>query len=152
MPLYSPRAPGRDSSHLYLTRLLFRLSNQQRHVLEKSYHALHSAGDRKEDVSGTTTGVVVAIWSTDFSYMLKEAGSSTVFESQNISISVASGRLSFVLGLHGPCSSIDTACSAALVASHCAFRAIENGECDKHIVTGVKYFRAASNAGLSCRL
>ena len=31
-------------------------------------------------------------------------------------LSVAAGRLSFVLGLHGPCMSIDTACSAFHVA------------------------------------
>jgi len=32
--------------------------------------------------------------------------------------SVASGRLSFALGMQGPCVSYDTACSAALVSTH----------------------------------
>ena len=46
-------------------------------------------------------------------------------------LSVAAGRLSFVLGLHGPCMSIDTACSAFHVAVHTgaqALRAVGRGD------------------------
>ena len=42
-----------------------------------------------------------------------------------------------MLGLHGPCSSYDTACSAALVASHAARRALQLGECTSSLASGV---------------
>ena len=42
---------------------------------------------------------------------------------------MAAGRLSFVLGLQGPCSSIDTACASALVAAHGAASALRGAEC-----------------------
>ena len=51
--------------------------------------------------------------------------------------SIASGRLSDALGLHGPCASYDTACSAALVAGHAALRALQLAECAVGLVVGV---------------
>jgi acyl transferase domain-containing protein len=44
--------------------------------------------------------------------------------------SIASGRISYVLDLHGPCISYDTACSTALVATHAAVRTIQQSECN----------------------
>ena len=44
------------------------------------------------------------------------------------SVNVASGRLSFVLGLHGPCKTIDTACSSGLSAAHSAADAVRSSE------------------------
>ena len=38
--------------------------------------------------------------------------------------SIASGRLSFAIGLQGPCMMIDTACSAGLVAVHAGLSAM----------------------------
>lgn len=41
-----------------------------------------------------------------------------VFSASGSAASITSGRLSFALGLVGPCYSLDTACSSALVALH----------------------------------
>ena len=47
------------------------------------------------------------------------------------------GRASFLLGLQGPCTSMDTACSASLVACHSALRAVQLAENAMSVVGGV---------------
>ena len=75
---------------------------QQRHILEQSYAALYSSGASKQAVQGSSTGVVVAMWNTEFRFVNTV---DSVYNQQNVSSSVASGRVSFALGLHGPCTS-----------------------------------------------
>ena len=52
-------------------------------------------------------------------------------------LSVLSGRVSYTLGLTGPCMTTDTACSASLVAAHLAASALRLGESPGAAVTGV---------------
>ena len=68
-------------------------------------------------------------------------------------LSVASGRVSFTLGLTGPCLTLDTACSSSLVAVHLAVSGISRGECPQAATTGVGMltqlvFAAFSAAGM----
>ena len=61
----------------------------------------------------------------------------SVYAATGSSVSIAAGRLSYTLGLHGPCVSYDTACSAALVAGHAGLRALQLAECGVALVVGV---------------
>ena len=52
-------------------------------------------------------------------------------------LSVASGRVSFTLGVTGPCVTLDTACSSSLVATHLGVSAIKLAESPRAAATGV---------------
>ena len=70
----------------------------------------------------------------------KEAGTTeavTVYSGTSGSLSVASGRVSFTLGLTGPCLTLDTACSSSLVAIHLAVSALRLVECLAAAAAGV---------------
>lgn len=61
-----------------------------------------------------------------------------VFSVSGGSLSVTSGRLSYSLGLVGPCYSIDTACASSLAALHLCSSAICGEECREGIEAGTK--------------
>jgi len=52
-------------------------------------------------------------------------------------LNMLAARVSHHLDLRGPALSVDTACSASLVAAHLASRSIAAGECDAAVVGGV---------------
>ena len=51
-------------------------------------------------------------------------------------LSVLSGRLSYALGLTGPCLTTDTACSSSLVAAHLAGSALKLEDCPRAVIIG----------------
>ena len=99
---------------------------QQRLLLELSYDAMHSAAYRRAQLKGCDVGVFVGLMNTDFASL---AGSENVYAATGTQVSITSGRLAFTLHTQGPCASIDTACSSALVSLHTAALAVRAGEC-----------------------
>ena len=57
-----------------------------------------------------------------------ETDITSTWTQETSSASIASGRLSYTLGLHGPCTTYNSACSVALVASHVGLHALQLGE------------------------
>jgi acyl transferase domain-containing protein len=113
------------------------LDPQQRLLLEVSWEAIEDAGISPHSLSGSNTGVFVGISSVD--YLKQSAECSTIdgYSGTGNAHSAAAGRLSYTLGLRGPCVAMDTACSSSLVALHLACMNLRNRECDGALVGGV---------------
>ena len=111
---------------------------QQRLVLEHGYAALHAAGFDKAVLEGSVVGVFLGIQALEFPELLATmpAGGS-VYSATGSAHAIACGRVSFVLGLQGPCMAYDTACSSSLAASQGAFAALSFEECGTGLVAGV---------------
>ena len=109
----------------------------QRLMLESAYTASHEAAIDRGALAGSLTGVFLGFVGTEFVRVLASipAGGS-VYAATSASASIASGRVSYALGLHGPCVTYDTACSAALVASHAGLNALRRGECPSGLAVG----------------
>ena len=124
---------------------------QQRLLLEHGYTALHSTRERRESLRAADIGVFLGIMNADFGALYVENGS--VYAATGGTISIAAGRLSFVLGIQGPVTSYDTACSSGLVASHAASAAMRFIECDSSLVLAVSLMlspQVRSPRGLQC--
>ena len=111
---------------------------QQRQLLERGYVALHSAGWSKASLMGAVVGVSVGQWASEYGSVLAGTPAAlSVYASTGFACSVTCGRVSFALGVQGPCVSYDTACSASLVALHGGVRALQRIECESALSAGV---------------
>ncbi|MCF3123072.1 SDR family NAD(P)-dependent oxidoreductase [Streptomyces arenae] len=111
---------------------------QQRLVLETSWQALEDAGIDPTALRGTAAGMFFGAEIQEYGPRLHEApdGLDAHLLTGNAS-SVISGRVAYVLGAEGPAVTVDTACSASLVAVHLACRSLRQGESSLALAGGV---------------
>ncbi|MGW6056103.1 type I polyketide synthase [Streptomyces sp. NPDC055189] len=111
---------------------------QQRLFLEVAWEALEHAGLPPTALAGTRTGVFLGMNSTDYGQIVtRNPDNIDAFYGTGNSFTAATGRLSYLLGLHGPSLAVDTACSSSLVAIHLAVRSLRTGESEVAIAGGV---------------
>ncbi|MEP6914563.1 MAG: type I polyketide synthase, partial [Acidobacteriota bacterium] len=112
---------------------------QHRMVLEVCWQALERGGQAADRLRGSLTGVFVGITSSDYATHLRVADPLRldVYTANGNVHNSAAGRVSYLLGLHGPSMAIDTACSASLSAIHLACQSLRLGESDMALAGGV---------------
>ncbi|RFU76423.1 polyketide synthase [Trichoderma arundinaceum] len=110
---------------------------QQRQLLEVTYECLENAGIPLEAVSGTNTGVVVGANFIDYG-AIQNRDPEDRAESITIGLasSILSNRISHFLNVFGPSMTVDTACSASLVAVDVACRYLDSFQADAMVVGG----------------
>ena len=122
---------------------------QQRLLLEVSWLALENAAISPDSTFGTKTGVYFGLAANDYAQLqlgaLRQSDMEPHFAS-GAGHSVASGRLSYILGWHGPSVSIDTACSSSLVAVQLASSALQHGDCSMALAGGVNLILSAESS------
>ncbi len=109
---------------------------QQRVLLEVCWETLENANLDPHSLSGSKTGVFIG--ATYHGY--NEGSNNREAEGYLVTgtaMSVASGRVAYLLGLEGPAVTIDTACSSSLVALHMACQSLREGECEQVLAGGV---------------
>ncbi|CEL93273.1 unnamed protein product [Vitrella brassicaformis CCMP3155] len=130
---------------------------QQRHVLEVSYEAFHSAGvfgSGQQAVlaalMGQKVGVYVGCMQQDWLLMQHEASSLAATGSAS---SILSNRISYVFGLKGPSLTIDTACSSSLVATDLGAKALMHTDACRQgaLVAGVNLMMSQHSYVAECR-
>ncbi|MEV7195509.1 SDR family NAD(P)-dependent oxidoreductase, partial [Streptomyces sp. NPDC093510] len=110
---------------------------QHRILLETSWEALERAGIEPGSLRGSSTGVFPGIMYHDYSEVLARSAQRDTEGFMGVGGSLASGRVSYTLGLEGPAVSVDTACSSSLVSVHLAAQALRSGECSLALAGGV---------------
>ncbi|MBV9446072.1 MAG: SDR family NAD(P)-dependent oxidoreductase, partial [Streptosporangiaceae bacterium] len=110
---------------------------QQRFLLEIAWDTIEHAGINRETLDGSDTGVFTGL--TIFDYLtlvgMRIDDAQGYIGTGNLGC-VASGRISYILGLVGPAVTVDTGCSASLVAMHLACQALRDGDCSLALAGG----------------
>ncbi|NVN48532.1 sulfolipid-1 biosynthesis phthioceranic/hydroxyphthioceranic acid synthase [Mycolicibacterium hippocampi] len=110
---------------------------QHRLLLETSWEAIEHAGLTREMMLDSLTGVFVGLTHGDYQLLAADADAvEAPYGFTGSSFSLASGRIAYALGLHGPALTVDTACSSGLTAVHLACHSLIDGESDLALAGG----------------
>ncbi|KAJ6578109.1 hypothetical protein B0H19DRAFT_1253389 [Mycena capillaripes] len=115
----------------------FYVSPTMRLALEVAFEALENANMPISQVKGSKMGVFVATKDDGFETLLNAGhgyDAYTRFYGTGRAPSTASGRISYLLDIHGPSLTIDTACSGGLVCIDQAVNYLHSGAAESALV------------------
>jgi acyl transferase domain-containing protein/NAD(P)-dependent dehydrogenase (short-subunit alcohol dehydrogenase family)/SAM-dependent methyltransferase/acyl carrier protein len=125
---------------------------QQRLMLEVAWEALEDAAQPPAAIAESASGVFLGMAGSDyFRLLLATAENIDMYTGSGGSPSIAAGRLSYHLGLHGPSLVVDTSCSSSLVATHLACRSLRSRECRMAVVGGINLMLTPENTVALCK-
>jgi acyl transferase domain-containing protein len=130
------------------------LDPQQRMLLEVVWEALEDAGIAPASLMGSQTAVFTGISSLDYVLHLTSGDreqAADAYTASGTAHSMASGRISYALGLQGPNVAVDTACSSSLVAVHLAVQSLRNKEANLALASGVNLILVPDGTVMLCR-
>ncbi|MBF0396790.1 MAG: SDR family NAD(P)-dependent oxidoreductase [Desulfobacterales bacterium] len=110
---------------------------QQRLLLEVCWEAIESSGTSPKDLMETKSGVFIGTMTQDYAEIASDPLLIDIHSAIGNSVSVAAGRLAYVLGLSGPTMTVDTACSSSLLSVHLACQSLRLRESDIAFAGGV---------------
>lgn len=114
---------------------------QHRFMMECAWEALEDANIPPKTLKGEKVGIFMAQGSDDYNQLantLERRNKLDYYSGTGTSRSMLAGRLSYILGVHGPSIQVDTSCSSSLTALHLAIQSLRSGECDMALVGGVQ--------------
>ncbi|KOG16333.1 type I polyketide synthase [Streptomyces viridochromogenes] len=119
----------------------------QRLTLETAWEALEHAGIDPAALRHGDTGVFMGVTTLDYIFESVELAAADLdgYLAPGLSHSGVSGRLSYFLGLRGPCLTVDTTCSSSLASAHLAVQALRAKECSLALSGGVNVIHNALN-------
>jgi acyl transferase domain-containing protein len=128
---------------------------QQRMLLEVTHEAFENAGIDVNSLVGSDTGVFIGIDNVDYEarqIRSKDYKLISGYCYTGTGPTGASGRISYTMGLRGPCMTIDTACSSALTCTHVAMQALRNKDCKIAVVGAASIISEPDQSLNFCRL
>jgi acyl transferase domain-containing protein/NAD(P)-dependent dehydrogenase (short-subunit alcohol dehydrogenase family)/acyl carrier protein len=109
---------------------------QHRLLLEVAWEALENAGIPPRQLAGSQTGVFTGLSQTSYRDLV-DPQENEVYHATGMVLSGASGRISYVLGTHGPSVTVEAACASSLVSIHLACQSLLTGESTLALAGGV---------------
>ncbi|MFF0146713.1 sulfolipid-1 biosynthesis phthioceranic/hydroxyphthioceranic acid synthase [Amycolatopsis sulphurea] len=110
---------------------------QHRLLLETAWEAVEHAGIPPLSLAGSLCGVFMGVAHDDYTVVAYGAGTlDGPYGLSGTAFSMASGRIAYALGLHGPAQTVDTACSSGLTSVHLGCRSLHEGESDLVLAGG----------------
>ena len=122
---------------------------QQRILLEVTWEALERSGISPDSLRGSKCGVFIGLTYQDYStiqFRSNPLEEIDIHSGTGVSFSMASGRISHLLGVHGPSMTVDTSCSSSLMCVHLAMQSLRSREINLAIVGGCQLMLAPDSS------